>query len=33
MSQHSISATTAADSSAKEVGYCSLPEGFCLDAD
>jgi len=34
MSQHSISAKTAgADSSAEEVGYCSLPEGICLDAD
>jgi len=34
MSQHSISATTTgADSSAEEVGYCSLPEGICLDAD
>jgi len=34
MSQHSVSATiTGADSTAKEVGYCSLPEGICLNAD
>jgi hypothetical protein len=34
MSQNSVSATTTgAESSAKEVGYCSLPEGICLDAD